>query len=283
MYGRRLATAAALAAAFLVAGRPALAQWVLDPGTGWVDARLYHHDTREEFGPDGEEQSFFASGHAITTSIYLTAAGGLVRGVDAWVQVPVHDLRFEDAAGRRRRTGFGDPRVYLRIGPSLLGLGGPAVALRAGVKIPAAEFPVDAEVIPLTEGQTDWELYVEVGRSFHPAPLYAMGWIGYRWREAKGTVRDPGDERLAFLAVGGDLGTRIVWKLAGEGLWGLTPVIDRVPLENARRRIVQLFPSVGVRLGPGALDIGGRIPLDGRNLPAGPALVAGYFVEWSLR
>ena len=206
-----------------------------------------------------------------------------MRGVDAWVQVPLHSFSFDDAAGSRDRTGLGDTRFYLRAGPSLLGISTIPIALRGGVKIPAAEFPVDAEVIPLTEGQTDWELYLEMGRSFHPAPLYASGWIGYRWRESKGTIRDPGDERLAYLAVGGDIGTRFTWKLAGEGLWGGTPVLDRVPVENARRRMIQLLPALGVRVGPGVLDAGARLPVDGRNLPSGPALVVGYFFDWSLR
>lgn len=261
----------------------AAAQWVLAPGDGWIDARLYHHDTSQEFGPDGSRQDFFAGGRAITNSLYVTAAMGVVRGIDAWVQVPIHDFSFDDAAGSRSRTGFGDLRLYVRVGPSLFGLPDEPIALRGGVKLPVAEFPIDAEVIPLTEGQTDWELYLEVGHSFHPLPVYAMGWIGYRWRLAKGTVRDPGDERLAYLAVGGDVGRRIVWKLGAEGLWGGAPLIDRVEIQSARRRMIQVFPSVGVRVGPGAIDVGGRIPLNGRNLPSGPALVVGYFLDWTLK
>lgn len=259
------------------------AQWIEPPGEGWADLRLYHHDTRQEFGPDGEERELFARGHAITRSLYLTVAGGLFRGLDVWGQVPLHIFSFEDAAGERDRTGLGDVRFYVRTGPSLLGLSTFPVALRAGVKIPAAEFPVEAEVIPLTEGQVDWELYLEVGRSFHPVPVYAMGWIGYRWRQAKGVIRDPGDERLAYLAVGGDIGARFTWKVAGEGLWGLTPVLDRVPVENARRKMIQIFPSVGIRIGPGVADVGARVPLEGRNLPSGAALVVGYFLDWSVR
>lgn len=280
-----LLAAAALSAGPLALALPgrAAAQWIEDPGSGWVDVRLYYHDTREEYGPQGARQDLFARGHAITRSVYVTAAVGIFRGIDAWLQVPVHDFTFADAGGVRGRTGFGDPRLYLRVGPSLFGLSTFPVAIRGGVKIPAVEFPVDAEIIPLTEGQTDWELYLEAGHSFYPAPVYAMGWIGYRWREAKGVERDPGDERTAYVAVGGDVGPRVIWKLAAEGLWGRTPLIERIAVENARRRILQIFPSVGVRLGPGAVDIGARIPLSGRNLPSGPALVLGYFFKWSLR
>lgn len=138
-------------------------------------------------------------------------------------------------------------------------------------------------ILVFSRGRESARRAEHLGRSFHPAPVYAMGWIGYRWRTAKGTIRDPGDERLAYLAVGGDIGARFTWKLAGEGLWGLTPVLDRVPVENARRKMIQVFPSVGVRIGPGVADVGARLPLEGRNLPSGAALVVGYFVDWSLR
>jgi hypothetical protein len=265
----------------LAAPRSAFAQWLETFGEGWVDARLGWHDTTQEYGPDGDRQDFFGSGRAITRSLYVTAATGLWRGADAWVQVPIHYLTFDDAAAERNETGFGDIRVFLRVDPSLVGLSTFPVAVRGGIKIPAKEFPVDAEVIPLTEGQVDLELFLEAGHSFYPTPLYAMGWFGYRWRLAKGNIRDPGDEVLAYAAAGGDLGTRFVWKIAGEGLWGGTPLIDRVPVENARRRIIQLLPSVGFKLGPGAIDVGGRIPLSGRNLPAGPALIVGYFFRWN--
>jgi hypothetical protein len=263
--------------------RPAEAQWLESFGQGWVDVRLYYHDTTREFGPESERRDFFADGHAVTSSVYLTAATGLIDGLDTWIQLPIHHLQFDDAGGEREQTGIGDLRLYLRADPSLVGLSTLPVALRGGIKIPGAEFPVDAEVIPLTEGQVDLELFLEVGHSFHPAPFYAMGWVGHRWRMAKGNIRDPGDEVLAYVAVGGDLGSLFVWKIAAEGMWGGTPILERLPVENARRRMMQVFPTFGVRVGPGAIEFGGRVPFQGRNLPAGPALVIGYFFRWDAR
>ena len=252
------------------------------PLSGWAQLAVYHHDTREEYGPTGEVRKLFADGHAVTTSAYLTAAVGLVSGVDAWVQLPFHRLSFDDAAGKRERLGVGDPRFYLRAGPEALGFeGAPAVALRAGLKLPGADFPVDPEVIPLTEGQRDWELLLEAGHSFHPAPVYVAGWVGYRWREENEEVlRDPGDERLLYVAAGGETIGRLTWKLAVEGLSGRTPRIEGVAVETARRRMIQLLPTLGWRIDPGVVELGARVPVDGRNLPAGPALVAGYFLAW---
>ncbi len=243
---------------------------------------VFHHDTREEFDTEGEVAPFFADGHAVTTSFFLTAAVGLFHGVDAWVQVPVHRLSFDDAGGERDKTGLGDVRLFLRAGPRLLRAQLPvAVAVRGGVKLPGSDFPVDAEVIPLTEGQRDWELMLELGHSFHPLPLYIMGWVGNRWREENTeVVRDPGDERFAFAAAGGELPAGFTWKLAWEGLWGVAPRIERVKVPTAKRRLQQLLPTLGHRLGPGVLEAGARIPLGGRNLPAGPAVMGGYFFSW---
>ena len=256
------------------------AQWIEAPGRGWGHVSLSHHDTRRTFGPEGEPERFFADGHAVTTSLHLTSAVGLFRGADAWLQLPAHRLVYTDAGGRRERLGLGDPRLYLRFGPSLLGLKPVPVALRFGVKLPVGDFPVDAEIIPLGEGQRDWEAMVELGYAFQDRPLYVMGWAGYRWREAdRERATDPGAERLAFAAVGGRY-RRLVWKLAGDGWLGRPALIQGVRVPSARRAFLQLLPSLGWETSVGVVELGGRVPLAGRNLPAGPALVLGYFARW---
>lgn len=262
---------------------PSYGQWTEAPGTGWFQANLYHHDTRRVFDAEGNAERIFADGHAVTTSLYLSAAVGVVRGVDVWAQLPLHRLVFDDAAGRRLRTGLGDPRVYLRAGPSLFGWHGPVpIALRAGVKLPGGDFPVDAEVVPLGEGQRDWELLLEAGHAFGKRPLYVMGWLGYRWREANRTAaRAPGDERFAFAATGGRLMGNFAWKLAMEGWLGRTPRFQGVAVPSARRAMLHVTPHLGWRLGPGVLETGTRLPLAGRNVPAGPAFSIGYFFTWN--
>ena len=268
----------------------ARAQWIEKPGRGWVQVSLYHHDTRTRFDPSRSlEPLFNEGGRSITTSFFLTAVAGLVRGADVWVQVPFNRLAFNDIADDRLSTGIGDPKVHLRIGPSLFGVRSPVpVAVRGGVKLPLGEFTRDAEIVPLSEGQTDWEVMVELGHSFYPVPLYVMAWAGYRWRAFNNEIdRKPGDERFAFAAVGGQLQS-IEWKLAVEGLSGLAPRRrlasgPELVLVLDKRELFQLLPSVGHRLGPGVFEIGGRFPIAGRNLPAGPAVFVGYFVRWGWR
>jgi hypothetical protein len=40
------------------------------------------------------------------------------------------------------------------------------------------------------------------------------------------------------------------------------------------------MPSLTSRLGRGSFELGFRLPLTGRNLPAGPDLSVGYFLRW---
>lgn len=255
------------------------AQWVEAPGRGWISLSIFHHDTKKQFGTRGQTQPFFADGQAIATSAYLTVAVGLVRAVDAWIQAPYHRLEYADAAGERVRSGIGDTRVYLRVRPvDFLGLDLP-LALRGGVKVPVGDFKVDAEVIPLGDGQRDWELMLEAGHSLYPRSLYLMGWAGYRWREMDTTTRrDYGDEVFFYSAVGGRVGS-LGYKVALEGWYGDTPVFERIPVRSARREMLQTMPTLLLPIWRGQVELGGRLPLSGRNLPTGPALVLGYFMK----
>ena len=260
-------------------------QWVESSGTGWIKLQVSHQDTRERFDENGTVESFFNEGaRAITTTVRMTGAVGLWRGIDVWADVPAHRLVFNDVTRERRSAGLGDPRMFLRMGPALFGVDDlpVAVALRGGVKFPVGDFPVSAEVIPLTEGQRDWELLLEVGRSLYPWPAYVMAWVGYRWRETNTEIqRKPGDERVFYAAAGGSVDP-FRWKLAVDGQFGRPPVRTDFGLRlgGDRRELVQLIPTVGWTIGPGVLEVGGRVPLHGRNLPAGAVFTLGYFLTW---
>lgn len=268
-------------------GPSAAGQWVESPGTGWVKIQLSHQDTRTKFGTQGTRQPLKLDERtrSITTTLRFSGALGLWRGIDLWADVPFRRMEFNDSAQNRERSGISDPRVFLRVGPSLFGLDDPplAIALRGGTKFPVGDFAVDAEVIPLSEGQRDWELLLELGASLHPWPIYVMGWAGYRWREPNQSIqRKPGDERVFYLATGGSVDP-FQWKVAVDGLFGRPPVRTAfdLSLENERRELVQLIPTVGWHVGPGTLEAGARIPVQGRNFPAGPVFTLGYFFSWN--
>jgi len=255
------------------------AQWVEPPGQGWASLSVYHQDTREAYDRDGARGDFPGSGHAVATQSFLTLAWGLVRGVDAWAQLSYQRLAFDDLTGRSTSTGPGDVRLYVRFNPlQRLGSSLP-IALRGGVKLPVGDFDVGTAVIPLGDGQRDWELMLELGRSFYPAPLYAMGWVGYKWRDARdGGLVDFGNERFFYVAVGGTAAV-VDYKLAFDGWYGATPVFNGVRAVGAEREMLRLSPSLLVPAGPGQIELGGRFSLSGTNLPAGSDLVVGYFVR----
>lgn len=261
------------------------AQWIESPGTGWGKLQVSHQDTRDRFDENATRTSFFnEDARAVTTTVRFTGALGLWHGLDVWADVPVHRLSFNDVVQDRLSTGPGDPRLFLRAGPALFGIDELplAVALRGGVKFPVGDFEIDAEVIPLSEGQRDWELLFEAGASLHPWPAYVMGWVGYRWRETNlESERKPGDERLVYVAAGGSV-DRFQWKIAVDGQIGRPPLRTdfNLTLERDRRELVQLIPIVGWRTGPGTIEAGVRVPLHGRNLPAGPVFTLGYFLTW---
>jgi len=290
MQARRWLAQLLVAAATLLARPPAgEAQWVEEPGKGWGSLTIYHQDTRHYFGIMGNKRPFVLDGHAVATSGFLTADIGLFPGVDVWIQPSFHRLWFRDAAGRQVSRGPGDARFYLRISPlRALGRAVP-LAIRGGVKIPLGDFDVGSplnpgagQLIPLGDGQTDYEMLVEMGRSFYPKPLYLMGWLGYRWR-AKNTSTgvDYGDERFFLAAAGGELG-RVSYKLTLDAIYGEAPRTSGGPAPGAEREILRVNPTLALPLGPGLVEVGVRRPLSGKNLPAGTDFTVGYFTRWAL-
>lgn len=280
----------------LLSGPTAAAQWVEAPGTGWAQLQISHQRTEDGFNGEGEVvplvQTPGDDGESTITTVRFTGALGLVQGLDVWADVPVHRQEFNSSnpvTEDLRDTGFGDPRVYLRMGPSLLGVNALplAVALRGGAKFTSNNFSVSSETISLSEGQRDWELLVELGKSLHPQPVYVQGWVGYRWRERNEEInRDPGDEWLFYAAAGGSL-NRFQWKLAVDGLFGENSSrrLAAGRLDLPPRELVQVIPRIGWRLGPGALQAHVRVPVHGRStranqLPASPTLTVGYFLSW---
>lgn len=253
----------------------------LAPGEGWGQVSLYQQRSHDFFGPDGDRRDFLAGSEFLTRSVFLTAAVGVLEGVELWVQAPVHHLTVESAGGDSESTGLGDVRVAARLGPELFRWDVP-LAIRLGLKVPGSDFPVDATVLPLTEGQVDAEMSVESGYSFRTLPLYLVGWAGYRLRgDNSDAARTPGDEAFAHAAIGG-MARFIAWELGADWLRGSAPEAQGLELPGEKRRLVQLVPTIGVTVGGGRLELTSQIPVSGRNLPAGPGLSIGYRLAWGV-
>jgi len=254
----------------------------LAPGSGWIQASVVGQSSGAFFDPNGDRRPYLADGRVRTRSVYFTGSIGVFRGVDVWLQLPVHNLSFADQTGERERVGVGDPRFSVRIGPELVGVNATAFALRAGVKLPGTEFPVDRRIIPLSEGQRDWEVSLEAGQGFGSFGTYSyvVGWVGYRWRERNDVIDyKPGDEVFGHLA----LGTR--WRsfqveIATELMAGRAAQEFGLKLSTAQRRLVQLQPTIGYSVGPGTFEFTALIPVAGKNLPTGVGTSVGYRFIW---
>ena len=253
----------------------------LPKGGGWIQVAAYGQRATDFFDPNGDRQAFLADSEFDTRSLYLTGAVGLATGVELWAQVPVHNLDVESLGGDSRTSGLGDIRIAARFGSELLGLDVP-LSLRLGAKIPGSDFPVDATILPLTEGQRDWEASLEAGFSLPDRSEYLMGWVGYRWREEnKEAAREPGDELFASISVGGTLGT-LNWGITADALWGGVPLAQGFELPGDKRRLLQILPTIGTQVGPGRLEITGQVPVSGQNLPVGVGASLGYRLSWGL-
>lgn len=270
----------------LLAPLHAEAQWPVGQGAYWVKASFFHHRTTEEFRSDGQKREFFAP-DAVSRSnaFFLDALVGVTDRLDLWVQVPYFDLSFDDAAAERNSTGVGDVRVSARYNLFQLRGGSIPISARFTVKAPVADLTVDAEVIPVGEGQWDYEAWLESGISLWPLPLYSVVWLGYRWRTLnETTTREPGDE-ITFLAEVG--GTEWLGGLGGkvvvDGFFGKAGVIQGVQLgPGDRREILYVAPTAIYGFMPSTmLEVGIRIPLLGRNFPAGAPIQIGLFHEGS--
>jgi hypothetical protein len=277
----RRALSAALVG-LLAAAVPASGQWPAGAGNFWGKVSFFHHQTTEQFRADGEKKPFINTGaESISQAIFLDLNVGVTDRLDLWLQAPYYDLEFNDAAGDRKSTGIGDVRLSARYNLFQLREGSLPVSARFTTKFPVNEFPIDAEIVPVGEGQFDFEAWLEGGLSLWPLPAYSVVWVGYRWRlENSKTTRKPGNE-LVFLAELG--GTELVGGLGGkvvlDGIFGEPGAIQGVQLGSVdEREILYLAPTLFYSLTPSTLlEVGVRIPLQGKNYPAGAPMQIGLF------
>lgn len=72
-------------------------------------------------------------------------------------------------------------------------------------------------------------------------------------------------------------GDRVIGVLDGEN-----PLADGLALPGDRRRMVQIFPTLGLQVGPGRLEATGQVAVWGQNLPLAVGISLGYRLTWGL-
>jgi hypothetical protein len=249
-------------------------------GRVWVKSAAFWQRTEQRFDETGDRTDWVGSGRSDARAIITDVILGLHPKLDLWVQIPYFDLRFDNPADSLRTTGFGDIRAWLRWNFLNIGNGSTPVSLRVGAKAPIGSSPLDARIIPVGDGQWDLETFGEIGHSFWPFPAYGELWLGYRFRfKDNEKLKDPGDE-LVFLAEFGINPTnRTLLKTTLDGFSGGKWVVEGVQTAS-RRKILNLEVTSGLQLLPPIwTELGVRVPLAGRNFPAGPQFIIGFSTE----
>ena len=151
-------------------------------------------------------------------------------------------------------------------------------SLKTGIKMPTGEFKNEDGLIPVGEGQWDFDFVAQLGRSFWPLPLYGNVDIGYRLRTRNDAIdRDPGDERF----LNAELGYNVTAKLMLVGKYELLrsdPSTEFGTIENRSqiKRITFLMPVLLYAIDEcTVVEAALWISLNGRNYSAGRQFIMG--------
>lgn len=226
--------------------------------------------------PAGTRRPYRFGGQYRSMAVFAEGFYGVTDWLNLGVQVPYFDQVYQDSTRTEAPSdaGFSDLRIYtkLRVRQS------PAVlTLKLGAKVPTGDFRNEDGLIPVGEGQWDFDLLVQAGRSLWPLPAYANVEAGYRLRMENADVqRDPGDEWLVNAEAGWSPRPRLLLALKLELLHGKAGTSFGFENPSLKKRILYLAPTVGWTLfGETAAELALRRTLAGRNFPAGNQLTVG--------
>ena len=149
--------------------------------------------------------------------------------------------------------------------------------MKLGFKAPTGDFVVVDGLIPVGEGQWDFDFIGQLGHSFWPLPIYANLDIGYRLRLKNDKIsRDPGNEWLFNAEIGYTPMARVLLALKLDGIRGNPSTTIGLTIPSDVKRVTYLSPTVSLKAF-NSLQLEGalRFSLKGRNFPAGNMLVIG--------
>lgn len=265
--------------------------WTLPKGHLWAKVTGMTQSTQEEYTavggagrePDiariytpGERAPYRENGHYQSHAFFLDLFYGLTHRFDIGIQVPFFQQTFENVGFRPANTasGFSDIRIFTKFNV----LQKPFIGtLKLGAKMPTGKFENQDGIIPVGEGQWDFDLITQFGRSFWPLPVYANLDLGYRLRLKNNTIsRDPGEEWFLNAEVGYQPTNKLLLALKLESIHGKPSRVFNIELPKDVKRITYLSPTLSV--GPYYnlhVETTLRISAGGRNFPAGHMWVGG--------
>lgn len=263
------------------AGDARAGAWTLQQGQFWGKLTYFQQRTQEwyvgkgRFGAPGTRACYDFDGQYESRAVFFEGQYGVSDRLDLGLQIPYFDQSFANAAFAEPRTDSGLSDI--RASAKFRLLARPVVvAFKASVKMPTGAFKNEDGLIPVGEGQWDFDFVGQVGRSFWPLPLYGNIDIGYRVRTRNAQIdRDPGDEWFLNAEIGYQLVRRLMLQGKCEVLRS-RPAVVFGGIEAEIKRITYLAPALLYAVGPRTtVEAAVRFSLNGRNFPAGRQFVLG--------
>ena len=250
-------------------------------GQFWGKLTYFQQQTEEWYvgkgrGTPGTRARYDFDGQYESRAVFFESMYGVTDRLDLGLQIPYFDQSFANAALARTDTGLSDIRALAKFRLLAKPL---VLAFKAGVKVPTGEFKNEDGLIPVGEGQWDFDFVGQIGRSFWPLPLYGNIDLGYRVRTRNEQIdRDPGDEWFLNAEMGYQL-VRQLMLLGKCEVLRSDPAIDffgDFEIETGIKRITYLTPALLYAVGQRTtIEAAVRFSLNGRNFPAGRQFVLG--------
>ncbi len=298
---RRLVTwGAFLIVLFMAPDTPLFAgAWTLKRGDLWVKTSFLYQKTTERFFSritpcpieeggncsEGQRVKFPFDGESEVKAVFLDLNYGLLNNLQLDVQIPFYDISFTDLADpdRPSTSEIGD----LRFGAKYQVVSRPLVAtLKLEAKAPTGFFNRDAEIVPIGDGQWDFDVVAQFGKSVWPIPAYVNFDLGYRFRfepDVKTSTRNPGNEIVFRGEAGYNVLSSLLVKAAVSGLYGNKFKQEGLIIQDSQREVLLFEPGVVWNLWGGlALDAGLQLSLSGKNYTAGETFNFGLSYQVSL-
>jgi len=231
----------------------------------------------------GTRRAYNFDGSYDSKAVFIEGFYGVTDRLDVGAQIPYFDQMSDDATRSEPPTdsGFSD----LRLKAKLRLIENPVVlSLTGAVKFPTGDFVNEDGLIPVGEGQWDFDFGAEVGRSFWPLPIYVATAYVYRLRrENTEILRDPGEETLINAEVGYNLTPNLLLATKLELLRGGAGSDFGIESTSLIKRITYIAPTLSYAVyGHTAAELAMRFSINGRNFPAGKQITLGISSEFDL-
>ena len=268
--------------------------WTLGKGNVWSKITFMTQSTDQHYDGEGKAVEIPRDARYQSRQVYLDLFYGVRDGVDVGLQVPFVSSKFVDKdegndvgtppPALETESGPGDLRGYAKI--KLLDQSQLVGTLKLGFKTPIGEYRPVPEALSVTDGQWDFEVVGQIGRSFWPTPAYANLDLGYRMRGEYKDTDDvepdrsytPGAELVFNAEAGYTPLDRLVVALKFEGLSGAEYDAYDNPgqPETLSQSVTNLVPTVLVDLNANlSLEASVRMTTSGNRYFAGPTWALG--------